>query len=227
MNVKIYNKLQDIVKHSPQVMWDDESLRTVISGTFDVTIEKANSNNIVDLASEIDRAVMKQYFTNVWQPKTKKYKYSGLSIIDEINSLKPRSVVDLGCGYNEFKGKINNIIGIDSYNTKADLQLSVLDYMPKEKHDIAIALGSVNFGSVDSILQELHHIVNNIVVPGGLIFFRGNPGQMHEALEARWIDFFEWTPSFILNSAAALNCKIVTVRQDTDRLYFVWKTEDK
>lgn len=226
MNVKIFTELQKIIRECPQVMWDIEKLESLILSTFDVSV-KVKDFSTAELAYAIDRAVMEKYFAKVWQPKTKKYKYSGLSVIDEINNLKPRSVVDLGCGYNEFKGKINNLVGIDPYNIKADLQLSVLDYMPKEKHDIAIALGSVNFGSVDSILQELHHIVNNVIVPGGLIFFRGNPGQMHDAPEARWIDFFEWTPSFIQNSADALNCEVVTVRQDTDRLYFVWKSGDK
>lgn len=227
MNIKIFTELQEIIRECPQVMWDERSLETVISGTFGVNIERLSYNSIVELTYQIDRAIMEQYFTKVWQPQTKKYKYSGLSIVDEVNDLKPRSVVDIGCGYNEFKGKINNLTGIDAYNKKADMNLSVIEYKPKEKHDIAIALGSVNFGSVDSILQELHHIVNNIVTPGGLIFFRANPGQMHAAPEARWIDFFKWTPSFILNSAGALNCEVVTLQQDTDRLYFVWKTGDK
>lgn len=226
MNIKIFSELQKIIRECPHSMWDIENIQALILSTFDVSVE-VKSRSIVELTYAIDREVMEKYFTKIWQPKTKKYKYSGLSIIDEINALKPLSVVDLGCGYNEFKGKINNLTGIDPYNQKADLQLSVLEYTPKQKHDIAIALGSVNFGSVDSILEELHHIVNNVVTPGGLIFFRGNPGQMHDAPEARWIDFFKWTPSFILNSASALNCEVVTVRQDTDRLYFVWKTGDK
>ena len=227
MNVKIYDKLQEIIKNSPQIMWDAQSLKTVISGTFGVTIERLNFASIVELTYEVDRAVMEQYFTKVWQPQTKKYKYSGLSIIDEVNALKPRSVVDIGCGYNEFKGKIDNLIGIDAYNQRADMNLSVTEYNPEEKHDIAIALGSVNFGSPDNVLYELGHIVANIVKPGGLIFFRGNPGMMHDKPEARWIDFFEWTPEFIVNSARVLNCLPVTIKQDTDRLFFVWKTNNK
>ena len=33
-------------------------------------------------------------------------------MIGEINQLKPRRVLDIGCGYHEFRGKIDNIIGI-------------------------------------------------------------------------------------------------------------------
>ena len=227
MNTKIFNKLQDIIKQSPQVMIDKQALKVAIHGTFGVNLESKGYNSIVELSYAIDKAVMETYFSNVWQPKTKKYKYSGLSIIDEVNALKPRSVVDLGCGYNEFKGKIENLIGVDAYNHKADIESSITDYNPEEKHDVAICLGSVNFGSPDNVFFELAHIVSNIVNPGGLIFFRGNPGKMHEAPEARWIDFFEWTPEFIVNTARVLGCTPVICAPDDDRLYFVWKTGDK
>jgi len=227
MNTKIFNKLQDIIKQSPQVMIDKQALKVAVHGTFGVNLESKSYNSIVELSYAIDKAIMETYFSSVWQPKTKKYKYSGLSIIDEVNALKPRSVVDLGCGFNEFKGKIENLVGVDAYNHKADIQSTITDYNPQEKHDVAICLGSVNFGSPDNVFFELAHIVSNVVNPGGLIFFRGNPGKMHEASEARWIDFFEWTPEFIVNTARVLGCTPVICVPDDDRLYFVWKTGDK
>lgn len=227
MNTKIFNKLQEIVKASPHVILDKQSLKVAVNGTFGVNIEAQTFESIAELTYIIDRAVMQKYFSQIWQPKTKKYKYSGLGIVDEINSLKPTSVVDLGCGYNEFKGKIDNLIGVDPYNNKADITSTIAEYQPSEKHDIAICLGSVNFGSPDNIFFELAHIVQNVVKPNGLIFFRGNPGKMHEAPEARWIDFFEWTPEFIVNTARTLQCVPIICAPDGDRLYFVWKTGDK
>ena len=226
MNSKIFNKLQQLIKHSPHILMDGQSLQNVISGTFDVDLDPNKTYpSIISIVNEIDRQVMKKYFTTVWQPQTKKYKYSGLSIVDEVNELNPLSVVDLGCGYNEFKGKINNLIGVDPYNNNADINSSIVEYTPKEKHDIAICLGSVNFGGPEKIFFELQHIAKNIVKPGGLIYFRANPGEMHEAEEANWIDFFEWTPEFIIDSAKALLCLPVVCRKDTgNRLYFVWRT---
>ena len=47
--------------------------------------------------------------------------------------LKPRKVLTLGCGYHEFKGKIDNLIGIDPYNSNADIEVKLLDYHPTEK----------------------------------------------------------------------------------------------
>ena len=226
MNVKIFNKLQEIIKNSPQVMTDKQSLKVAIGGTFGVNLAATNFDTIYEMTEVIDNIILENYFAKVWQPQTKKYKFSGLGIVDEINTLKPLSVVDLGCGYNEFKGKIDNLIGVDPYNDRADIKSSITQYMPEQKHDIAIVLGSINFGSADKILFELVHVVNNIVKPGGLIFFRANPGKMHEAPEAQWIDFFEWTPEFIVNSARALGCIPVICSPDNDRLYFVWKTRD-
>ena len=205
---------------------DGQSLQTIISGTFDVNLDpNKNYSSILAIANEIDQQVMQKYFTQVWQPKTKKYKYSGLGIIDEVNSLKPLSVVDLGCGFNEFKGKIDNLVGVDPYNDKADIKCGITSYKPEQKHDVAICLGSVNFGGPEKIFFELQHIVSNVVKPGGLVFFRGNPGEMHNHAEAEWIDFFEWTPEFIVDVCKALLCLPIVIKQDTgNRLYFVWKT---
>ena len=226
MNLKIYNKLQEIIKNSPQVMLDKQSLKVVINGTFGVQLDAISYNSIYELSDYVDQAVMQHYFAKVWQPKTKKYKYSGLSIVDEINSLQPPSVVDLGCGFNEFKGKIHNLIGVDPYNDRCDIKCGIVEYVPEQKHDVAICLGSINFGGADKIVFELSHVVANIVKPGGLIFFRANPGKMHEAPEAKWIDFFEWTPEFIVNTARVLGCIPVACKQDDERLYFVWKTKN-
>ena len=40
--------------------------------------------------------------------------------------MNPDNVVDIGCGFNEFKGKITNLIGIDPYNDKADIMYSYI-----------------------------------------------------------------------------------------------------
>ena len=224
MNSRIVNELSVMFQASPQLMRDNKLLRYAIKGTFGVEINDLLFTDIVNLAEEIDHAVLKNYFSTVWQPQTKKYKYSGLSIIDEVNNLKPRSVLDLGCGYNEFKGKINYLTGVDPYNTKADIQSSILNYNSKEEYDITICLGSINFGSVDKIYNELEKAVS-LTASGGLLYFRANPGTQHTATAAKWIEFFNWSSQFIINSASNLNCKIVDLRQEDgdrgSRYYFV------
>lgn len=230
MNSKIIAELNNLLMASPQLMRDNELLSKAVNGTFGVSI-KTNDlyhKDIYDLAAIIDYAVLENYFSKVWQPKTKKYKYSGLSIVDEVNKLKPRSVLDLGCGYNEFKGKISNLVGVDPYNTKADVQSSILDYRSKDLFDVIICLGSINFGSVDKIYSELEHAVK-LTSLNGLLYFRANPGTQHKAPEAKWIEFFNWNSQFIINSASELNCSIVDLRQEDgergSRYYFVLRKD--
>lgn len=227
MNNKILNRLQQLFKTSPHLLRDMSELEQAIIAIFDVevSLDPDKPRDIVNIGRQIDQAVLKKYFGSVWQPKTKQYKYSGLSIIDEINSMRPRRVVDVGCGYNEFKGKIENLTGVDPYNTKADVQSNILDFNPDTKFDVTICLGSINFGSVDKIYTELEHVVD-ITQPGGYLFFRANPGEQHDAPEAKWIEFFDWTPEFIMSAAKNLNCQVLTIRQDAgNRLYFVLRRQ--
>lgn len=215
---------------SPQLMKDNVLLNQAVNGTFGVDIKDITFTNIVDLTNTIDYNVLKKYFTTVWQPITKKYKYSGLSIVDEVNNLKPLRVLDLGCGYNEFKGKIDNLIGIDPYNNKADIQSSILDYKSQEQFDVVISLGSINFGTVDKVYLELENAVS-LTKQDGLLYFRVNPGEQHKAPEAQWIQFFNWTSEFIINSSSALNCSILKLEQEVNdrgtRYYFVLRKNDK
>lgn len=226
MNSKIIKQLQVMFTASPQLMRDTDLLRKAINGTFGVDINISSFDNIATLTEIIDHEVLKNYFSKVWQPQTKQYKYSGLSIIDEVNNLQPKKVLDLGCGYNEFKGKIDNLVGIDPYNHKADVQTGILDYNAQTNFDVIICLGSINFGTVDKIYTELEHAVS-LTKAGGLLYFRANPGTQHEAPEAKWIEFFEWTSEFIINSAERLGCELVTLNQDMgergSRYYFILK----
>ena len=75
-------------------------------------------------------------------------------------------VLDVGCGYNEFKGKINNLIGIDPYNNKADLEVGTLQFRTDQKFDVILCLGSVNFGSRDKIIAEVGRCVD-LLAEGG------------------------------------------------------------
>ena len=226
MNHKILHKLEQMIHTSPQLMRNPRTLQQAIQGTFDIEIDNVEYTHIGELVDRIDDKVLDNYFRNVWQGEMKKYKYSGLALIDEINSLKPRKVLDIGCGYHEFKGKIDNIVGIDPYNDAADLCVKLLDHHPKEKYDAVIALGSINFGSTDKIYAELEHAVS-LCNPGAVMFFRANPGLPHDKQESNWIYFYPWDSNFIVNCADQLGVDILDIRTDShkNRLYFVWRTK--
>ena len=221
MNLKVLHELDRILKNNPSLQANKHAYCQVVNGVFDIELKQIDDVEIHALAEQIDRAVLKNYFSKVWQPETKKFKYSGLAIIDEVNAMSPDNVIDIGCGYNEFKGKIKNLIGIDPYNDRADIDIHTLDYKPDIQFDVAICLGSINFGSSDKILAELENVVN-MVKSGGMLYFRVNPGIQHDKPEAKWINFYDWDPVFISNAAQHLNCDVLTLRQDDNkRFYFV------
>ena len=221
MNLKILHELDRILKNNPSLQSNKHTLCQVVNGVFDIELKQIDNIEIHALAEQIDRAVLKNYFSKVWQPETKKFKYSGLAIIDEVNAMSPDNVIDIGCGYNEFKGKIKNLIGIDPYNDRADIDVHTLDYKPDIQFDVAICLGSINFGSSDKILAELENVVS-MVKSGGMLYFRVNPGIQHDKPAAKWINFYDWDPVFISNAAQHLGCDVLTLRQDdNNRFYFV------
>ena len=195
-----------------------------IKKTFDVTL-KDTYDKLEDYVNAIDNLVLNHYFSKHWANDMKKWKYSGLALIDEVNGLKPRAVLDVGCGYNEFKGKIKNLTGIDPYNYHADWKVSLKDYRTTIKYDVILCLGSVNFGSRSKIESEIEKCVD-LLEKDGMMFFRVNPGVQHDKPEAKWIEFFGWNVPFIIEMAEKFNLKVLDIRDDTNqRKYFVLRKQ--
>ena len=214
MNKKIFAKLlaysqNDLTKIT----------QPFVKETFGVEVSRCDT--FEKYSDAIDDACLHRYFSKYWQNDMKKWKHSGLALIDEVNNLKPRAVLDVGCGYNEFKGKIDNLIGIDPYNNKADLEVSTLEYRTDQKFDVILCLGSVNFGNREKIIAEVGRCVA-LLADAGTMFFRVNPGVKHDRPEADWIEFFAWNVPFIIKLADMFNLNVLDIRDDTNqRKYFV------
>ena len=214
MNKKIFAKL---LGHSQNDL--DKITQPYILETFGVEIKRCDT--LEQYVEAIDDACLHKYFSKYWQNDMKKWKYSGLALIDEVNSLKPRAVLDVGCGYNEFKGKIDNLIGIDPYNDLADFKTGTLDYKTDEKFDVILCLGSVNFGNRDKIIAAIEKCVE-LLADGGTMFFRVNPGVQHDKPEAKWIEFYAWNVPFIIELSNMFDLDILDIRDDTNqRKYFI------
>jgi len=216
MNKKIFAQL---LAHSQNEL--DRITQPYIQDMFGVTVKRCDT--LEEYTQAIDDACLHKYFSNYWQNDMKKWKYSGVALIDEVNNLKPRAVLDVGCGYNEFKGKINNLIGIDPYNDRADMQVSAMEYKTDKRFDVVLCLGSVNFGNRDKIIAEVGRCVN-LLADGGTMFFRVNPGIQHDKPEAQWIEFFAWNVPFIIELSEMFNLKVLDIRDDSNqRKYFVYR----
>ena len=216
MNKKIFSELLAYSQNNP-----DRITQPYIKEKFGVHVDRCET--LEQYVDAIDDACLHKYFSKYWQNDMKKWKYSGLALVDEVNGLKPRAVLDVGCGYNEFKGKIDNLVGIDPYNDRADLQVSTMSYKTDQKFDVILCLGSVNFGGRDKIIAEVGRCVN-LLADGGTMFFRVNPGIQHDRPEARWIEFFAWNVPFIIELAEMFNLRVLDIRDDTNsRKYFVYR----
>ena len=217
MNRKIFAELvtktnNDVSKVTSQLIKD----------TFDVDFDK-KCKTLVEYTVNIDEKCLHKYFAYHWEADMKKWKHSGLQLIDQVNDLNPRAVLDVGCGGNEFKNKIHNLIGLDPYNHNADYQIDLLEFRPMEKFDVILALGSINFGGRNKIIAEVSKCVN-MLEDGGMMFFRVNPGIQHDKPEAKWIEFYAWNAPFIIELAEMLNLKVLDIRDDSNkRKYFVYR----
>ena len=162
-----------------------------------------------------------RFFSEIWKPRTGDYEHTGWELAEEINKLNPRSVLDVGCGYHPFKGRINNLIGIDPYNNCADYEVDILDYKVKPgTHDVIIALGSINFDSREDIESRFAHCVDLLQV-GGHFYLRANPGITHKT--GPYVDVFAWTFELVNEFAEKYNLKLNTFKKDANsRLYFVY-----
>ena len=170
------------------------------------------------ITDDLSERYIHRFFAEIWKPRTNDYDYTGWQFADEINQLNPRSVLDVGCGYHPFKGRINNIVGIDPYNNCADYMVDILDYIGT--HDVVIALGSINFNSKNEIEARFKKCVELLEI-GGKFYLRVNPGVPHKT--GPYVDIFPWTFEVVKEFAEKYNLKLETFKRDAnDRLYFVY-----
>lgn len=180
---------------------------------------------IEQIVDDLDKRYLRRFFGEIWKPRTGDYQWSGWAIVDEVLKHKPKNVLDVGCGYNQFKERIPNLIGIDPYNDCADYMVDILDYsVPGEQFDAIIALGSINFNSQQDVEQRFAHCVN-LLAPGGRFYLRANPGQQWS--NGPWVDIFAWNFAFVNELEKRYDLKLETYKQDgynspCGRLYFVY-----
>jgi len=176
---------------------------------------------VAEVVDRLDKKYLNRFFGEIWKPTTEIYQYSGWGLVEEINKAEPKAVLDFGCGYNPFKGRIKNLVGIDPYNNCADYEVDILDYKVKaESHDVIIALGSINFNSREDIEQRFSHCVS-LLKSGGKFYLRANPGITHKT--GPYVEIFPWTFEVVNEFAETYKLRLETFKRDAnDRLYFVY-----
>ena len=202
---KRYKKFRDAI-------WHELQLHSEFEGT------------LAQIVNDLSERYTHRFFKEIWRPRTDDYDHSGWALVDEINALNPRSVLDVGCGYHPFRGRIHNLIGIDPYNDAADYEVDILDYCVKPgSHDVIIALGSINFNSKDEIEARFAHCVR-LLETGGRFYLRANPGISHKT--GPWVDIFPWNFAVANEFAERYGLRLMEFKKepaDLGRLYFVYQ----
>jgi hypothetical protein len=153
-----------------------------------------------------DEELRRFFSPHHWTSYLRLFDKSGFALVSRVAELQPRFVVDAGCGYNEFKGKIRNLLGIDLVNPGADLVCDFNEAPIKANSiDVVLALGSINFGDEDNILRDLRAVTGWLTC-GGTMFMRANPG---EKLDER-IVVFPWSRGKIISLGERVGLQLST-----------------
>ena len=174
----------------------------------------------------MNQADVNQYFGTNWKPDYDKFLYSGWALLNKINSKE--TVIDVGCGYNLFKTHFGDrLYGIDPAVIEGvDEVVSIEEFKTDKQWDVALCLGSLNFGDASIVYPQVEKVVS-LVKPGGRIFWRQNPGlgdHPWKGVEA--VQFFPWTIELNYELAEKYNCKVVDCRWDLgQRIYAEWKVQ--
>ena len=177
---------------------------------------------VKDIVEDLDQRYLRRFFGEIWKPRTDDYTYSGWTLVEEVQKHNPQKVLDVGCGYHPFKGRIDNLVGIDPYNDQADYMVDVLDFkMHMGQWDAIIALGSINFNSKQDIETRFAHVVD-LLAPGGRIYMRANPGIQWK--NGPWVEIFAWSFEVVAELAEKYQLKLETFKQESaiGRLYMVF-----
>jgi hypothetical protein len=170
----------------------------------------------------VDQDYLNNYFANVWQGSAKNFKETGLSLSEKI---KPDEwVLDVGCGSNPFKGLIPNLVGIDPANEQADYKVTIEDFKSDRLFDVALCLGSINFGNVTDISKQIESLITHLK-PNARIYWRCNPGlQDHGNEECKKINFFPWSFEWHRQLSMHYGFQIKELAWETNkkRIYAEW-----
>lgn len=180
----------------------------------------------------IDDDYLREYFTNAtdsskyayWQPRYMRDLEAWKEFEDIINEISDNEkVLDVGCGYHPFKGKIKNLLGIDKYNSAADIVIDLMDFDAKiEDYDVILVLGSVHFHNFELVEKQIERILS-WCKPGGRLYMRVNP-QIEKILSPKQASY-AWTIEDIDYFTKKHNLKIIKpVQMITDERYiFTWQ----
>jgi len=167
------------------------------------------------------KEIVKEYFGKHWTSRTSSYRFSNHSIAEKI--APHEKVIDVGCGNNEFKPLVKNLLGIDLINPKADIIIDIDSFETSEKFDVALCLGSIQYGDTNDIKRQIKKVVS-LLNPVCRIYWRTNTGTRdHKNDLVQLVPYYDWTIDKHYAFAEEFNFKVDFVAEDLyGRLYAEW-----
>jgi hypothetical protein len=174
------------------------------------------------------QSAIDNYFANHWNGGGDKWSITNVKNISS-KIRDSECVLDVGCGYNPFKDKLLNLYAFDPAINCGDEMCSLEDFDNNgELWDVILCMGSINFGTIEHIHNQVAKIVS-ILEPGGRIYWRQNPGHAdHNNEQCNAIPFFPWDIQLNYKLAEQYGCTIRDIQIDhhraTDRIriYAEW-----
>jgi len=169
-----------------------------------------------------NQPLLNQYFGHEWKSRIEdRYKYSGEALVNKV--LPGEFVLDVGCGNNYFKGKLNYVYGIDPANDLADEKVTIEEFNSPILFDVAFCLGSINFGNYQDIINDIDKLVK-CLKPKARIYWRCNPGKHDHGTDAfNAIDVYPWSMDDHRTLSQVFGFRIQVLEWDTgDRIYAEW-----
>lgn len=148
---------------------------------------------------------------------------SGLALVDKI--LPTESVIDVGCGRNLFKNFIPNLIGIDPVFDEADFKIDLQNFTTDAKFNVALCLGSIQYGNITDIENQIQHVVN-LLTPVARIYWRFNIDPLPGGVTR--IGKYTWTIDNVYTFAEKFGFTVVACEYETldkptvTKLYAEW-----
>ena len=171
-----------------------------------------------------NQILLNQYFSTDWHARIENRPMTGPTLISKVKDYE--WVLDVGCGFNYFEGKIDNLIGIDPANDAAHFKESIEEFISLVQFDVAFCLGSINFGDENDIRNDLTCLMNHLK-PKARIYWRCNPG-VHDHGNASFdpITVFPWTMELQQKFAEEFGFTINEICWESgNRIYAEWVRE--
>jgi len=138
----------------------------------------------------MDQDLLNQYFKDTWKSRFHEHGRTGIQLAGQIRD--EHLVLDVGCGNNNFKGHVKNLVGIDPVFEDADVITTIEDYVTDSQFDIALCLDSMIFGSRGHIEKQIEKLVA-LMKQSSTIHFRSNSLSEKHRYDKAGIETFYWT----------------------------------